>query len=322
MLLLGVDIGGTKITVCLGDRLGKVLTSQRFPTKPSLGYRYALERVKQTAAELCLEQGLSLRQIKAVGISCPGPLDITKGKLLSPPNLKQWKNLAITANMQTAFRKPVFLNNDGNAAALAVYYFGNHGKKNLIYLTASTGMGGGLIIDGRLVQGLSDTAGEVGHFVIVPGGRRCPCGQRGCFEAYCGGKMFARYVATQLKKSRRQSKILTLSGGKWSKIDMEAILKAVIAKDRFALSVWREFIDKLAQGIGTLLMVVNPELVVLGTLAIHAGPVLLNPLRKKLEAYCWSEPRRAKIIASKLQTQISEKSALAVAIYGMKIGGH
>lgn len=318
MLLLGIDIGGTKTTVCLGNHQGAVFLSKRFLTKPNLGYSYAISCIKQIAKELCLEKGFAFSQIKAIGISCPGPLDTVKGKLIDPPNLKRWKNLAIVSKMRQDFRQPIFLNNDGNAAALAVYYFGNHKKQNLIYLTASTGMGGGLIIDGRLVQGLTDTAGEVGHFVIVPNGRRCPCGQKGCFEAYCGGKMFARHVVNQLKQSGKRSKIFSLAGEKWNKIDMEVILKAVKAKDRFALSMWQEFIDKMAQGIGTILMVINPELVVLGTLAIHAGPYLLDPLKKKLETYCWKEPRRVKIIASKLKTQISEKSALAVAIYGMK----
>ncbi|MCY3974787.1 MAG: ROK family protein [Simkaniaceae bacterium] len=317
-IILGIDIGGTKTTICVGNREGAIFLSERIPTDPEGGCERTLTRIAEVGSALCKRKAIPSRDIEAIGLACPGPLNTVTGKLLTPPNLTGWKNLPIVRKVETLFNKPVFFNNDANAGALAMHRFGRYGKENLIYLTASTGMGGGLITGGRLVQGFTDTAAEVGHFVLVPGGRACSCGQRGCFEAYCGGKAFAKYVVKELKRSGKKSKIPTLAEKNSGKVDMAVIFMAIKERDPFALTVWREFIDRLAQGIGTILMIVNPEIVVLGTLATHAGPLLLDPLRKKLAPYCWKEPQKARIVAVRKRFRLSEKSALALAAYGLE----
>jgi len=182
------------------------------------------------------------------------------------------------------------MNNDGNCAAIAEWEFGEQKhSSNLIYLTLSTGLGGGIIIDNKLVQGNADVAGEVGHYILDPQGPLCFCGQKGCFEAFCGGRNVAKYAAETIVKNKIRTTILQEAGGNASDIDMVAIIEALKKQDPYAISIWEEFTERLAQGIGILLMTLNPDVIILGTIAIHTGQLLLYPLRKKLHKYAWKQ---------------------------------
>lgn len=315
MHLIGIDIGGTKICACIGDHTGNIIVSKRILTQPLKGWENGLKATAKLIHELLEEAQIDLKQIGAIGISSPGPISTKEGKILNPPNLPGWENVPLVQFFKDTFHKHVMMNNDANAAAIAEYQFGSSkGTPNLIYLTCSTGMGGGAIVNGELVQGVSDTAAEVGHFVLDIHGPQCPCGQRGCFEVYCGGAALAKRMKEEIQKDRIKTEILVEANGHIDQIDASCLINAVKKKDAYAMKVWDEFILRLAHGIGVVLMNFNPEVVILGTMASHAGPFLFDPLKKLLPHFAWKENVHAcRIEASSIGDRISELSGLALA---------
>lgn len=313
---LGIDIGGTKITCCVANSSGSILQSEKIATSNWPNASSGLEKIARLLEELLKKSRLSLREIVSIGISCPGPLSVKEGKLFSLPNLRGWEGVKITRFFQEKFQKKVSINNDGNGAVLAEKFFGSHrGEKNLVYLTCSTGMGGGAIVDGKLVQGVSDSAMEIGHFVLDPSGPLCACGHKGCFEAYCGGISIAKRMQKELKKNPISTQVLTIAGGKIENISAKHLIEALKKNDPFAKAVWDEYILRLAQGIATILMVLNPKALLLGTMAIHAGEKLFNPLKKHLPLFAWKENiASCAIEPSALGDFRSELSAIAIAL--------
>jgi glucokinase len=313
--LVGIDIGGTKICACIGDQTGKIYASKRILTQPLKGSKNGLKAIGDLIREMLLEENIDLKQIGAIGISSPGPISTKEGKMLKPPNLPGWENAPLVQYFKDTFHKEVVMNNDANAAAVAEFQFGSaKGTPNLIYLTCSTGMGGGAIVNGELLQGISDTAAEVGHYVLDINGPACPCGQKGCFEAYCGGAALAKKMQEEIQRDSIKTDILVEANGDISHVDVVCLVNAVRKKDKYALKVWDEFILRLAQGIGVVLMNFNPEVVILGTIAIHAGPLLFEPLKKQLARFAWKENIHAcRIEASAIGDAISELSGLALA---------
>ncbi|MGB7979151.1 MAG: ROK family protein [Chlamydiales bacterium] len=325
MHLVGVDIGGTKICVCIGDHTGKIIASKRILTQPLKNWKNGLKAIETLIQDMLREEQIDLNQIGAIGVSSPGPISTREGKMLKPPNLPGWENAPLVQYFKDAFHKAVMMNNDANAAGVAEFQFGSSkGTPNLVYLTCSTGMGGGAIVNGALVQGVSDTAAEVGHFVLDIDGPLCPCGQKGCFEVYCGGAALAKKMQEEIQGERIQTDILIEANGDLSKVDAACLVNAVKKGDRYALKVWDEFIIRLAQGIGVVLMNFNPEVVILGTIAIHAGPLLLEPLKKQLPRFAWRENvQSCRIEASSIGDRISELSGLALAKQALaKLGQH
>ena len=287
MAHLGIDIGGTKTLVCLGTLDGEVIAEERFPTKTDAPFaEEQLPALLETAKKIARDE-----KIESIGLSHPGPISLKKGLILTPPNLPHWHNTPVVQVVQEAFDRPVFFQNDANAAALAEYYFGHRkNTPNLIYLTASTGMGGGIIVNSSLLEGASDTAGEVAYLTLDPSGPPFRRGLFGTFEAYCGGAAVeATYGAP-----------------------MRELLTDVRAGKPKALAAWDTFIERLAQGVGILLMTLNPEAILLGTIAHHAGDLLFGPLRAKLPRYALSEAIAAATIeASQLGEKRSALSSLA-----------
>jgi len=319
MKLLGIDIGGTKTSVCAGNEKGELFASRRMP----MDHREAVDVFERKLIALCREvldaAALKLGHVTAIGISAPGPLNIRQGVLISPPNNPGWRNVPITAMVRNALGRPVFLNNDANACALAEAAYGSHrGARNLIYLTFSTGLGGGIILNGQLVQGSTDTGGEVGHQVLDPKGPRCGCGQRGCWEAYVGGRRVAERLQAKIRRRGLKTRIVEKAGGRIEDIDLRALEAAARDGDPLALAEWDRFTERAAQGIGNLIMCLNPDVVVLGTIAIQAGEFAMRPIRQKLKKYAWQWPLAAcQIVPSALGGRIGDLSAIAVATSGL-----
>jgi glucokinase len=274
----------------------------------------------ELSRSLLADAKLELKDIAAVGISSPGPVSVPKGLMLAPPNMLGWVNVPILKPFEESFKRPVFMNNDANACALAEYLFGScRGAANLVYLTMSTGLGAGFVANGKIVQGITDTGGEVGHHVLDINGLPCPCGQRGCWEIYCGGMNVANRLREQIVSHRIRTAILEQAGGDPAKIDFKAFVEAVKLNDSFAVQAWQDYIERLAQGVGTVIMFMNPEAIIMGTIAIHAGDLLLAPLKKTLPRYAWKPGIDAcRILPSALGTRIGDLSALAVAIDNFK----
>lgn len=316
MKLLGIDIGGTKTAVSLGDEAGRLFQAKRIPTLRDVeSYRAAL---LDLCREVAADGGVNLDAIQAVGISAPGPLSVARGLLLAPPNNPGFVEMPIVAMLRDGLGRPVHFNNDANAAALAEWYFGEYrGTPNLIYLTFSTGMGGGVIVNGRLLQGNADAAGEFGHMIVDVNGPPAEFGMRGTWESYVGGRAVAERVRARIRAEGVATRIVDKAGGDVDAVDMRAITDAVREGDPLACAVWDEVIERLAQGIGIVLMAFNPDVLLLGTMAVRERDLVMPELESRLPRYCWANVRAGcRIAPSTLGSRIGELAGLAVAVCG------
>ena len=182
--VVGIDIGGTKLATVAADSTGRILSKVRKPTLAERGPEYALQLLFDMVRETVEQANLAQQSISAIGVSCGGPLDTKTGIVYSPPNLPGWDALPLKTQLESEFQIPVTIENDANASALAEFRFGGgRGYDAVLYMTMSTGIGGGIIINGEIYHGANDSAGEVGHQILLPDGPRCGCGKRGCLEA-------------------------------------------------------------------------------------------------------------------------------------------
>ncbi|MGH0037715.1 MAG: ROK family protein [Myxococcota bacterium] len=283
--ILGIDLGGTKIAYALGDARGGLHARHRRPTEPSGSPERDLARMIDDARTLVSEAGLAPGELAAVGLSVPGPIDLERGTLVNPPNLPGWGDVPIREAMESALGCPAHLENDANAAALAEWHFGaGQGSRHMVYLTMSTGVGGGLVLNGRIYRGVGVSAGEIGHIPIEWEGLPCACGQRGCLEAYVGGGSWIRRLA---QRTPADSLVAELAGGP-ERARPEQVVEAARQGDAFALSEMARFNDYLARAIVFLGFTLAPEMVVLGTIAVAAGEELcLEPVRRQVRAHSW-----------------------------------
>lgn len=286
--VLGFDIGGTKIAICLAMSDGTVLASGRVSNKMKKPNE-VLPLVVAEGERLLAEAGLAKKDLRAVGISSPSPMDFDKGLICNPCNLNGWIDVPIRDYLGKAFETEAFFDNDANGAGLAEWFFGaGKGTQDMIYLTMSTGIGGGIIAGGKLLRGRHNLAGEVGHMSIDSKGLKCNCGLVGCYEAYCGGVAMANNLRRELA-DKPDSMIVQLAGGDYSKIDAICLEKAIRANDPFALEFWDRVMERNAQAMGALINVFNPEMIVLGTIVKSMGPLFMDPLMAKLPAYAWQQ---------------------------------
>ncbi|MET0622858.1 MAG: ROK family protein [Pyrinomonadaceae bacterium] len=277
--IAAVDIGGTKIALGLSDLEGRSLPFRRFPTRVERGPHRILEQALDELEKMTAEAG---GRVAAVGVGCGGPLSRSRGLILSPANLPGWDEFPVVGLIRERFDVPVELDNDANAAALAEYEYGaGRGAESMVYMTISTGIGGGVIIGGRLIHGVGDAAGEVGHMIVAPGGAPCGCGSRGCLETICSGTNIARRAAERLADGSRHSSLLE-GGGGLKEITALAVAEAAGAGDPVAVEVWDETIEYLALGVGNVIAAFAPEAVVLGGGVSTAGEQLLGPLRRRV----------------------------------------
>lgn len=299
-LLLGIDIGGTKSAALIGDTDGNVLARQSALT-PQGSWTEAYALLLRLAQDVCRDYGVGPAELVAVGVSCGGPLDSRTGVVHAPPNLPHWVDVPLKALLEADLKLPVTLENDANATALAEYRWGaGMGCQDMAFLTMGTGIGAGLILDGALYRGRRDLAGEIGHATIYPGGVPCLCGKRGCLEAMASGTSIGR-----MGRERSGEKNLTAHDVCARARLGDPIAQSVIADAALAMGI----------GLANLLQTLNLERIVLGTLAVHAADLLLEPIRAAAEAHCW--PRvweGVSIVPAALGDAAQDKAALAIAL--------
>jgi glucokinase len=275
----GIDIGGTKIALAVADLEGRVAERTRFPARTS--ERGPHEIIGEALAEIERMLGKTRALLTAVGVGCGGPLDRARGLILSPPNLPGWDEFPVVKIVEERLGVPALLDNDANAAALGEHRHGaGRGYRHLVYITQSTGIGGGVIVRGELVHGVYDGAGEVGHMTVLPDGPACGCGGRGCLEALCSGTAIARRARERLAAGEASS-LSTLAP---SEVTARAVAEAARAGDPLAAQVWDEMVHYLAVGVGNLFNVLAPEAVVIGGGVSEAGEQLFGPLRERVRA--------------------------------------
>jgi glucokinase len=312
MPFLGIDIGGTKLAVAVATEAGDVLSERRGPSHADEGPDAMIARAVTMAHDALDEAAMTDGDLRAIGIGCGGPLDPWRGIVLNALNNPGWTNVPLVAKVERELGGPAFLDNDANAAALGEHRFGaGRGVRNLVYLTISTGVGGGLILDGRLFHGTNGNAGELGHISVrVADGRPCHCGSVGCLEAYCSGtNIAARFrerlaagAATALPNAPRTVTAADVAAG-------------VHAGDPLATEIWDESMELLGGGIVSIVHAFNPERVVLGGGVTRSGDLLFDPVRRVFgeRAMPWLA-EAVRIVPAELGERTGVLGAIAVAM--------
>ncbi len=286
---IGVDIGGTSIRAArfTGDHHVPE-TKTKIPTQAAKGVEAVLARIETAIREVA---GDGLSQVAGVGMALPGPLDPHTGILISAPNLPGWENLPLQRMMRERIGRPVFIGNDANLAALGEWKFGaGRGHADVLYLTISTGIGGGVICNGRMLVGARGLAAEVGHMLAIPDGPMCGCGQRGHLEAVASGTAIARAARARLKAGDgSESKIWDLAGGDLEAVTSVIIGAAAVAGDEFAGRLIVEAGTFIGRTLASLLHAYNPSIVIFGGGVSMLGDIILDPVRVATRQYAMSD---------------------------------
>ncbi len=286
--MLGVDLGGTNVRAVLASGGGKFLTQTSLPTEANLGPDKVIENILLVVGTVLENSDSS--DVVGLGIGAPGPLNPRTGVVYSPPNLPGWDNVPLQSILEDKLGLPVFLGNDANLAALGEYRFGA-GKdyRNLVYVTVSTGIGGGIIDDGRLLDGARGAAGEIGHMTIEASGPLCNCGNRGCLEVFASGTAIRRRAIERLQRGVL-SRLSEWAGGNLENLTAELVALAARHGDVLALELLRETGTYLGVGITNVLHLFNPEIVLIGGGVSRCGDLIFKPLieevnRRAMPAY-------------------------------------
>jgi len=276
-ITIALDVGGTHMRAAVFPE------NENKPTRQARIRTYAngeasLDRLFKLIREVTTED----ETIRGIGIAVPGPIDPKNGVILTAPNLPEWVGVPISQRLETEFGAPAHLGNDANLAAVGEWRYGaGRGHHHLVYLTISTGIGGGVICNDELLLGHQGLAGELGHVTILPDGPVCSCGQRGHLEAIASGPGIAAYVSEKLKNGHPS----TLSGHP----DAKAISQAAQAGDELAQSAFKRAGHFLGLGVANTLMIFNPSIVIFGGGVSQTGDLLLNPVREVISQAVLSE---------------------------------
>lgn len=302
--LIGVDLGGTNIVVGVlpidgGD--GSVLGMRSVPTEAQRGAKYVVDRIcgliGETIDEVIAEHGGTKADFAGVGIGSPGPLDRATGTVINTPNLG-WRNFPLRDLIVNGSGLPATLDNDANCATYGEWWLGAGRQVNtLIGLTLGTGIGGGIVLNGEIFHGASDSAGEIGHMTIEANGRRCNCGNYGCLEAYASGPAIA-LRATEGIEAGAESLLPTLVDGRLENITAATVYEAVVLGDVYANDVMRETAKFLGAGIANMINVLNPDMVVIAGGVTRAGEHLFAPLRAEVRKRAFKSAQEACQIVS------------------------
>jgi glucokinase len=262
-VVVGVDIGGTKVAAGLVSDEGEILARSRTPMLASGAASKGLDAVSR-AIDGLFSGPLPRDPIAAIGICAPGPLNPKTGVIINPPNLPIWHNYPLAEEMGRAYNVPVRVDNDANAAALAEMKWGaGRGYSNFFYTTVGTGIGTGIILDRRIFHGRTGAAGEGGHMGIDRDGPRCNCGKRGCIEALAAGPAIGRRAQEKLEKNPK-SVLWEMAGGDVNNVSGEMVGKALALNDLVAVEVMRETVVLLSYWLGNIIDLLDPEAIVVG----------------------------------------------------------
>jgi glucokinase-like ROK family protein len=286
---VGVEIGVDFISVVLTDFVAQILWRQRISSDPEDGQGVIVERAEaivRAALEIGKDRGL---RPLGIGVGVPGLVDVQQGSLVFAPNL-HWRDVPLRQMWTQRFNLSVFVENEANAAALGEYYFGvARNVQSLIYLSAGVGLGGGIIIKGKLFRGSGGYAGEVGHMTMDPNGEPCGCGKRGCWETVVGPRAIVRQVREALE-TNAESQIRTLVQDDLESIDVDVVVRAAQAGDHVARKALEEVGVQLGIGIANLVNAFNPEMVVLGGALSLASTFLLPVIEETARKHTLAQP--------------------------------
>ena len=288
--VVSVDLGGTKIITGVFDPDGTMLSRIYCLTLGGEGPAKVIERITMVIDQAIIKAGLQREHIGGICLAAPGPIDINRGLIIQAPNLPHWRNIPLPSLIAEEFKLPAFLVNDADAAALGEHRYGSgRGIDNLIYITVSTGIGGGLIINNELYNGVDGCAAEIGHMIIMIDGPICRCGRRGCFEALASGTAIARMAMEYISKGEK-STICELTGNVVEDITSEIVAKAAKKGDMLALNVIHTAARYLGIGLANLVNILNPQMMIIGGGVSKMGAMLMGPTRKSMKEHAFKLP--------------------------------
>ena len=277
MVYIGIDLGGTNIAVGVVSEAGSILAEAGCKTLASRPYQAIVKDMADLVRRVLLKARVSEDEVRSIGIGIPGVVD-DQGIVFNCTNLG-WVNVPLRAEMQKYIHKPVCIDNDANCAALAESVAGvSAGCKSSVFITLGTGVGGGIIVNGKLWSGGHGRAGEIGHMCLVPDGVPCTCGRNGCVERYCSGTALIR-TAKQECYNYGDNAILQKADGNIDKVNAKMVIDAAKEGDASALRVFNSFARYLALTISNITWFFDPEMIVLGGGISHAGDFLLDAVR-------------------------------------------
>jgi len=301
-ITLGIDLGGTGIKFGLVDYQGRLLRTRKISTPSKGDPRRVIDLIVTETRSLL--GSLQSKKIKGIGVGTAGDVDPATGSVRISPNLN-WHNVPLKRLLRRRLNYPITVENDANAAAWAAYVVeAKRQVANLLCVTVGTGVGGGLIIDGKLYRGTSGSAAEIGHLTLYPEGLPCPCGNQGCLERYVGARAMIQ-EAQRAIQAGKSSLIARLVQNDLSKITPLILQEAARRHDKLALQLWNQVGERLGIGLASLINVFNPEWIVLAGGLSRAGSLLVDPVRRTIMKRSFpSAAAAAKLIISKLNQDL------------------
>ncbi len=318
-LFIGIDIGGTKSAVVLATEKSKNIEITERIEFATLPWQETIAKFFDIIEELLVKNNLDTSNIQSIGISCGGPLDSKRGVIMSPPNLVGWDNVEIVKIFTEKFGVPTFIQNDANACALAEWKFGaGKGTQNMVFMTFGTGLGAGLILNGKLYAGTNGNAGEVGHIRLEKFGA-VGYGKRGSFEGFCSGSGIAQSAKVRAMELLQMGKKCGYckSLNEISEITAKSVAISADAGDADAIEIYRESGEYLGKGVSILIDILNPEKVVIGSIYERSENLLADAMNKAILAEAL-EPSASvcKVVPAVLGNSIGDYASVSVAIEG------
>ena len=281
MIRVGIDVGGTGIQVGVVDENLKILFQNSFPTDISLPFGVIVRQMTESVRSAVSSAGFTLADVTSVGVGIPGIADQATGDIVKCANMK-WFHVPFRSDFQRLLDLPVFIDNDANVAALAESVAGvSRGTSSSVFITIGTGIGSGIILNGKIWSGFHGIGAELGHVIFRHGGVPCSCGNRGCLERYCSATALIR-MGREAMAENPDTLMMRMTEGNPARLNARIVIDAARERDPLAEKVYREYIDYLSQAIASVVNLLDPEVVVLGGGVSKAGAFLLDPI---LEEY-------------------------------------
>ena len=313
--IIGIDIGGTKISLIIATAKGKILAQGGLPTRTGkTEARLCVNEMLRKLREMAVAVRMGKRELLGIGVCMPGPVNTQTGEVPWSPNLRGWQGLPLRQILIRHFSVPVFMDNDANAAGFGEKIFGAGKRiKDFVYITVSTGIGGGLVLGGRIHRGASFCGGEIGHIPVVPDGNLCECGKRGCLEAYASGTAIGKLARMELAKGKK-SRLLELSPS-IKRVTGETVTQAAFLGDKLSLEILSCAARYLGIGLATVMNLLNPGMIVLGGGVIKAGKHLWKPMMASVKKEAWPAAFKAcRIIKTELGEHVGNLGAAALVL--------
>ncbi len=298
---IGIDIGGTKIVAGLVDNSGRVLARKRILVGHRKSYPIVLGAIIQLVRDVLSENDIHAEALERIGVASAGQIDLEFRKILFSPNLG-WHNVPLRDDIESALKVHAFLENDVNAAAYGEWRFGAAmGADNVLGVFIGTGIGGGIIIRGRVYRGFRNAGAEIGHITLNPFGYPCNCGNTGCFEAYCGGSYIVQRVKQHIRDGYR-GKLWELIHGDIETMNAGHIESGAALGDELCVSVWTEVLEYFGAGLASMVNLLNPQIILLGGGVVYGTHHLIDDVKPIMKKRAMAAAlKNVKLVRAKLQ---------------------